>query len=181
MIRNTFFILLIFIISTAAKAQLKETELQSSDYKCILNGAEKEYLSFDVKQPLPFTFLIKSDICQLLEVHIVAETKKYTGSGYLLVDGKLHELKLNEQYSAMIPQKVFYDPKFNSVAIVEFYLYSHIGTSLYRYAILTFTEKGEIYYDELDFNKVQNVRSVYKAYTNSNRVHSLLIPFTEED
>lgn len=173
--------LFLLLLSVSVRAQIIEEKLQSSDFSCISNTADEEYLSFDVKKPLPFTLLIKSDICQLLDADIVSEIKDYDKSGYLLINGKLRPLELNEQYIAMVPEKVFYDPGQSSFAIVEFYLYSHIGTSMYRYAIFTFDVNGNIYYDELDFNKTQIIKSLYKKYAKTNRNNSLSIPFPKED
>lgn len=171
----------VFLLSMGISAQTEETILKSSDFTCISNNNGDEYLSFGIQQPVQASFLIKSDICQLLEVKEVPSAKGYKKEGYLLIDGKLRPLELNEQYAAMIPQKVYYNRAYNSVVVIEFYLYSHIATSIYRYVVLAFSNDGTISFDELDFDREQKIEHIYKVYTSPYRVPPLLVRYSEED
>ena len=179
--QTLFFLLFLLSFTITTEAQIVETKLKSSDYTCVGNGNEEEYLSFDIELPKNFTFLIRTDLCQLLEVEKVAENMMYNRSGYLLIDDKLCPLELNEQYLAMIPQKIYYNPAHSSLAIIEFYLFSHISTSIYRYLVLSFDEKGTVAYKEFDFNKAQKIKEIYREYFSPSGKVPLLVHFLKEN
>jgi hypothetical protein len=179
--RSLLLLLSILLFALNAKAQIVETVLKSSDFTCIPNASAEEYLSFEIRQPKNFTFLIKTDLCQLLEGKKSETNPKLKQSGYILIDGKRRGLELNEQFIAMIPQKVFYNPVYSQMAVIEFYLYSHIGTPMYRYVILEFRETETITIDEMDYTEPQQIKSIYKVYTSRYRIPPYLVKFPEED
>ena len=162
LVNFSIYILLINSINIYSQAEYK---VNDKDLKCLqyLNS-DNTYLKYSSELNPYFSLIIKSDICDKLQLQKEFLKTDFEGSVYLKFNDSLYSLQTDLDYRIYNPANVYVDDT-EKLFIIEFQIISFISMFEYHFLILDFRNNKEIRFTEISTSRVKNnIKKLFKNY-----------------